>query len=86
MGRWRKKRLTDYPMPEALEIAYERAQKMSPTELLVWAETMALNVDRLIAAYKQARHFDTAWDAYHYSLQLTGMTRSLVDRSSNLEL
>lgn len=85
MAKWRReKRLTEYPLPEALEVSFQRSQQLSKAELLVWIESTAMNVDRLLTQYRNTAHADVAWDVYHHALQLVGMTRSLVEHNSPL--
>lgn len=84
--RWRReKRLTEYPLPTALEQSYERAMKLERGVLLTWAESTCLNADRLIHEYSQNMHPPTIHDAYHHALQLVGMVRALAERSETFD-
>jgi len=75
----REKRLTDYPMPEALAVSFERSQKLNPIELGVWIESTAMNIDRLLTEYRRQPAINIAWDMHHHALQLAGMTRALTE-------
>jgi hypothetical protein len=79
MGFRREKRLTDLPLPEALEMSFERSKAMSSTELGIWIESTAMNVDRLLSAYRHGPTINIAWDMHHHALQLVGMTRALTE-------
>lgn len=79
MGFRREKRLTDYPLPEALEVSFQRSQSLPKTELGVWIESTAMTVDRLLSEYRKQPTINTAWDMHHHALQLVGMTRALTE-------
>jgi hypothetical protein len=82
MGFRREKRLTDFPLPEALEVSFQRSQKLSKTDLAVWIEATTMNIDRLLAEYRTQPAINTAWDMHHHALQLAGMTRAITEMTS----
>jgi hypothetical protein len=81
----RQKRLTEMPLPEALRASFSRCQKLDRPDVLVWAESTTLTIDRLLHQYRETLNVDTVWDAHHHALQLIGMTQSLVERAEKIE-
>ena len=80
MGFRREKRLTEYPLPEAVEVSYQRSQHMDRATLLTWSEATAVNIDRLLSEYRKGQ-VSAAEEAHHQALQLVGMTRAIVELS-----
>ena len=81
MGWRREKRLTEYPLPEAVEVSYQRSLSMDRTTLLTWSEATAVNVDRLLAEHRRGANLAAAEEAHHQALQLVGMTRAIAEQA-----
>jgi len=83
VGFWRReKRLNEYPLPEAVEVSYQRSAKMDSVQLLTWSEATAVNIDRLLSEYRKTKHLTVAWEAHHQALQLVGMTRAIIEQAA----
>ncbi len=80
MGFRREKRLTEYPVHEAVEVSYQRSLTMDRTTLLTWSEATAVNIDRLLAEYRKGQP-SAAIEAHHQALQLVGMTRAIYEQA-----
>ena len=78
MGFRREKRLTDYPVHEAVEVSYQRSMGLDKITLQAWSEATAVNIDRLLAEYRKGQP-GAAVEAHHQALQLVGMTRAIME-------
>lgn len=78
MGFRREKRLTVYPIHEAVEVSYQRSRGMDRITLQTWSEATAVNIDRLLHEFRNGQS-TSAIEAHHQALQLVGMTRALTE-------
>jgi hypothetical protein len=78
MGFRREKRLTEYPVHEAVEVSYQRSKGMDKLTLQTWSEATAVNIDRLLTEYRKGQA-NAAIEAHHQALQLVGMTRAIME-------
>jgi hypothetical protein len=75
----RTQRLSDIEVPRSFEVAYERSAKLSTSELLVWAESTSMGINRLLDEYRNTQSLDKLRDAHERSLELTGMLRRITE-------